>query len=90
MNTIPVAATEPLGHSEAMDLLASEFERTNDLLASLDDGDWSAQTECPAWDVRRMYLAIDSRTGLPYIENAINDSRNTQRENRIHVIHKTE
>jgi uncharacterized protein (TIGR03083 family) len=46
----------PLTHEAAMELQAHEFERTLDLLRSLDEADWTAQTACPDWDVRRMYL----------------------------------
>jgi uncharacterized protein (TIGR03083 family) len=38
----------------AMHLAATEYERCAALLASLVDNDWSARTECPAWDVRQM------------------------------------
>jgi len=47
-----------LTHREAMDLTAAELERTLDLLRSLGDDDWPAATDCPAWDVRRMYLHV--------------------------------
>jgi uncharacterized protein (TIGR03083 family) len=62
----------PLTHDEAMSLQAAEFERTLELLRSLDDADWSAQTECPDWDVRRMYLHVlgASRAGASMRENA--------------------
>jgi uncharacterized protein (TIGR03083 family) len=71
MNTISAPTAEPLGHAAAMDLQAREFERTNALLASFDDGDWSAQTDCPAWDVRRMYLHVlgASEAGASMREN---------------------
>lgn len=48
----------PLTHEEAMALQAHELERTLDLLRSLDEADWTVQTECPDWDVRRMYLHV--------------------------------
>ena len=48
----------PLTHDEAMERQAQEFERTIELLQSLDDSDWGAQTDCPDWDVRRMYLHV--------------------------------
>jgi uncharacterized protein (TIGR03083 family) len=53
-----VTAQAPLSHEEAMQLQAVELERTLDLLHALDDADWSKQTECPAWDVRQMYLHV--------------------------------
>jgi uncharacterized protein (TIGR03083 family) len=55
---VDVSATQPLSHAEAMDLLATELDRTLDLLRSLDPDDWTAQTACPAWDVHRMYLHV--------------------------------
>jgi uncharacterized protein (TIGR03083 family) len=58
MTVIDTANLAPLTHDEAMELQAQEFERTLDLLRSLDAADWSAQTECPDWDVRRMYLHV--------------------------------
>jgi len=56
--TIDVTATAGLSHDEAMDLQAAELERTLDFLAGLDTSDWSARTDCPDWDVRRMYLHV--------------------------------
>jgi uncharacterized protein (TIGR03083 family) len=47
-----------LDHDEAMQLQAVELERTLELLRSLDDADWSAQTDCPEWDVHHMYLHV--------------------------------
>ena len=53
-----VSATGPLTHDEAMPLQAVELERTLELLRALSDSDWHAQTECPDWDVHRMYLHV--------------------------------
>lgn len=58
MDAIDVATIEPLTHGEALDLQAGELDRAVALLASLEDADWSAQTDCPDWDVRRMYLHV--------------------------------
>jgi uncharacterized protein (TIGR03083 family) len=71
MNTISAPTTGPLDHAVAMELLSREFEPTNALLVSFDDGDWSAQTDCPAWDVRRMYLHVlgASEAGASMREN---------------------
>lgn len=55
---IDVTTGHPLSHDEAMRLQAAELERTLELLRSLDDADWTSQTECPDWDVRRMYLHV--------------------------------
>jgi uncharacterized protein (TIGR03083 family) len=56
--TIDVATIAPLTHEEAMDLQANELDRTLALLRSLDDADWKAQTDCPAWDVSAMYKHV--------------------------------
>ncbi len=53
-----VTAAAALSHEEAMRLQALELERTLELLRELDDADWSASTDCPDWDVRRMYLHV--------------------------------
>jgi len=53
-----VTARGALSHEEAMQRQAAELERTLELLRSLDDADWSTQTDCPDWDVRRMYLHV--------------------------------
>lgn len=58
--TTPIDAgtIAPLTHAEAMALQAAELDATLALLRGLDDGAWSAPTDCPAWDVRRMYLHV--------------------------------
>ena len=60
MNTTAIDVTHmpPLTHGEAMALQATELDRTLELLRSLSPADWSAQTDCPDWDVRRMYLHV--------------------------------
>jgi uncharacterized protein (TIGR03083 family) len=58
MDHVDVTARGPLGHDEGLDLFAAELQRNLDLMRSLAPGDWTAQTECPAWDVRRMYLHV--------------------------------
>jgi uncharacterized protein (TIGR03083 family) len=56
--TIDVSMLQPLTHDDAMQLQADELERTLHVLRALADDEWSAQTECPAWDVHRMYLHV--------------------------------
>ena len=50
------AATGPRGprmHRDiAMRLATTEYDRFLDLLRSLSQGDWTAATDCPQWDVR--------------------------------------
>ena len=60
MNSTVVDVTDKgrLSHDEAMQLQAVELEKTLALLRSLDEADWSVETECPDWDVRRMYLHV--------------------------------
>ncbi|HEX9259738.1 MAG TPA: maleylpyruvate isomerase family mycothiol-dependent enzyme [Acidimicrobiales bacterium] len=53
-----VTGKEPLSHEQAMQLQTVELQRAVDLLRSLEDADWTAQTDCPDWDVRRMYLHV--------------------------------
>jgi uncharacterized protein (TIGR03083 family) len=57
-SAIDVTAATPLTHAEGMALFATELQRNLDLMRHLDDTAWSAQTECPDWDVRRMYLHV--------------------------------
>jgi uncharacterized protein (TIGR03083 family) len=55
---IDVTAAAPLTHAEGMALFATELRRHLDLMRGLDDAAWASQTECPDWDVRRMYLHL--------------------------------
>jgi hypothetical protein len=54
ITTTDVTTIAPLAHDEAMRLQAGELERTLALLRSLDERDWTAPTDCPAWDVRAL------------------------------------
>lgn len=58
MAAIDVTTTAPLSHEQAVSMQATGLERTLTLLRSLDRADWSAQTDCPDWDVRHMYLHV--------------------------------
>jgi len=68
---VDVTTIEPIGHREAMRLQATEFDRAIALLRSLDSDDWSIQTVCPDWDVRRMWLHVlgASEAGASVREN---------------------
>jgi uncharacterized protein (TIGR03083 family) len=49
---IPRASTLP--HPVAMRLAETEYTRCAELFRSLRPADWTARTDCPAWDVRQM------------------------------------
>lgn len=46
--------TSELDHGVAMRLAGTEYDRVVALLATLTPEQWSAPTDCPAWDVRAM------------------------------------
>jgi uncharacterized protein (TIGR03083 family) len=50
----PVEQVPALGRAEAAAVAALENERFVALVTSLGGDDWTAQTDCPAWDVRAM------------------------------------
>lgn len=56
--THDVTTTSPLSHAEGLDLFSVELQRNLDLMSALTPDDWSTPTECPDWDVRRMYLHV--------------------------------
>jgi len=58
VTTIDVATVPRLTHDEAMRLQAHELERTLAALRSLDISEWTAGTDCPAWDIRAMYQHV--------------------------------
>ena len=57
-STIDVTTIEPIGHDEAMALQAVELDRAITMLRTLDTDQWSMPTNCPDWDVRRMWLHV--------------------------------
>ena len=73
----------PLSHTEGLDLFAVELQRNLDLMATLAPADWAAQTDCPDWDVRRMYLhvlgACESGASLPEFLHQMRAARAYQR-----------
>jgi uncharacterized protein (TIGR03083 family) len=56
--TINVATVASLTHEDAMHLQEFELGRTLAFARSLDDAEWNAQTDCPAWDVKAMYKHV--------------------------------
>jgi uncharacterized protein (TIGR03083 family) len=72
MSPTDVTTLHELEHHEAMELQTTEFDRALALLRSLDPQEWSVQTDCPDWDVRRMWLHVlgASEAGASMRENA--------------------
>jgi len=58
MTTTDVSTIAPIEHREAMSLQAAELDRALTLLKTLDADQWAKQTNCPDWDVRRMWLHV--------------------------------
>jgi hypothetical protein len=52
--TTVVEQIPEIGHDEAMNLAATEYDRVLRLTDDLADGDWSRRTGCTDWDVRDM------------------------------------
>jgi len=79
------SARSPLGHHEGMSLFAVELGRNLELMRGLRDEDWSAQTECPDWDVRRMYLhvlgACESGASMRELAHQMLTARSYQKAN---------
>jgi uncharacterized protein (TIGR03083 family) len=69
--TVDVATINPLSHEEAMRLQARELERAVAVLRSLGEEEWTADTDCPGWDVRTLYLHVlgASQAGASVREN---------------------
>lgn len=58
LNTIDVAMIAPIDHREAMRLQTTELDRAVAMLRTLDADQWATQTNCPDWDVHRMWLHV--------------------------------
>lgn len=56
--TTEVTTIPAIEHREAMQLQEIELQRALELLRTLDPHQWSTQTNCPDWDVRRMWLHV--------------------------------
>lgn len=71
MTTTDVRDIPAVEHREAMQLQTTEFGRVLDLLRTLDREQWSTQTNCPDWDVRRMWLHVlgETEAGASMREN---------------------
>src|SRR5260370_38598333 len=53
-----ITDTPPLIRPETLELARAEYTRMLDLLAGLEPEAWTAATECPGWDVRRMVARV--------------------------------
>ncbi len=58
MSTTDVTSIPAIDHQVAMEHQATELERAQELLRTLEPEQWSTQTACPDWDVRRMWLHV--------------------------------
>lgn len=66
-----VSRLQGLAHHAAIGLQAVELRRTIEMLSSLTDEQWFQQTDCPEWDVHRMYLHVlgACEAGASVVEN---------------------
>ncbi len=58
LTTIDVSTIPAVNHGEAMRLQEAELKRALELLRTLGSEQWSKQTYCPDWEVRRMWLHV--------------------------------
>ena len=56
--TAPAAAIATIGHTEAMTLAATEYDRMIDLIGGLTAEQWQQPTVCHLWDVRAMVAHV--------------------------------
>lgn len=84
---VEVSTIPSIGHSEAMPLQAAELDRALALLRTLDDNQWAAQTVCPDWDVRQMWLHVlgACEAGASVPENLRQMRRARQRRKELGV-----
>jgi uncharacterized protein (TIGR03083 family) len=72
-------------HDEAMRLLDTELQRSIDLLSTLTASDWTAQTDCPDWDVRQMYLhVLGACAGSASMREGIHQMRVARKRRKRH------
>ena len=90
MTTLPRTRTDldsltPITHVEGMTLFAQELQRNLVLMRTLTPSEWTTQTECPDWDVRRMYLHVlgACESGASYRE-LVHQMRAARRYQRRH------
>ena len=73
MNPRESALSRPL----ALRLAATEYDRCTELFRSLPPGQWTAPTDCPAWDVRQMAAHM---LGMVEMAASIRESLRQQRK----------
>ena len=47
-----------IGHDEAMRLAGTEYSRLLDVVAGLDEADWTRPTDCEGWDVKALLCHV--------------------------------
>ena len=68
-----------------MSLQATELERTLTMLGALAPQQWGARTECPAWDVRRMYLhVLGACEGAASMKEQMHQMKSARRHQKTH------
>jgi uncharacterized protein (TIGR03083 family) len=77
-----VTSVRPLGHDDAMALLATELERTLALLRTLTPDEWRAPTDCPAWSVHEMYLHVLGACETASVRENLHQLRAARRRQR--------
>lgn len=65
-----------LPRPQAMRLGATEYDRCSEVFRSLQPGQWAAQTDCPAWNVRQMAAHM---LGMAEMAASIRESLRQQR-----------
>jgi uncharacterized protein (TIGR03083 family) len=69
MTTTSASIGNRIGRPEARVIAEEEFRRFADLVASLSPEEWATQTDCTAWDVRKMALHVlgsgDAQASFP-------------------------
>lgn len=83
---LDVSTIRPLGHDEAQDRFVAEVGRTMELLRSLTPDEWGMQTDCPAWDVRQMYLhVLGAHESGASTRELVHQLRASSRHRRVHA-----
>jgi uncharacterized protein (TIGR03083 family) len=81
-----------IGHEEAMDLGAAEYQSFTTLVRGLAPGDWNAPTVCDRWDVRAIAAhvlgAAEACASIPENIHQMRLGRQVQRQLGLgHIVH---